>query len=261
LRGKSYENWPVMPGVLYKGMLEPIAPLAITGALWYQGEQNSERGYQYRKILPLMVADWRKLFGQGDFPFYVVSLPAFKKHSTIPVEDGWAETRESQAMAAAKVPNSCLAVTIDTGDPGNIDPKEKQEVGDRLALCALANYYGKQVVYSGPTVESIERAPREIRLHFAHADGGLVVKGAKLEEFAVAGEDRKWYWADARVEGDAIVVSSPRVPNPKEVRYAWQVEPGGHFVQRRGPAGRSLPHRHLARYHRKPQAVLKGRCR
>ena len=222
----AYENWPVMPAVLYEGMLAPIAPLSITGALWYQGEQNSERGYQYRKILPAMIEDWRKLFGQGDFPFYIVSLPAFKHRSPTPVDgDAWAETRESQAVAAASVPNSCLAVTIDTGDADNIHSQDKLQVGERLALCALANNYGKKVVYSGPTLKLVDRHPGAIRLHFAHVDGGLVVKGTKLEEFAIAGEDRKWYWADAQIKGKTIVVSSPLVPSPKEVRYAWQSNP------------------------------------
>lgn len=222
----AYENWPVIPSVLYEGMLAPVAPLAITGALWYQGEQNSERGFQYRRILPVMIADWRKLFAQGDFPFYIVSLPAFKARSATPVEgDPWAETRESQAIAATTVPNSCLVVTIDTGDADNIHPKDKQPVGERLALCALAKHYDKHVVYSGPTLASVERRPGEIRMHFKHTDRGLTVKGAKLEEFAVAGEDRKWYWADAHIKGKSVVVTSPSVPNPKEVRYAWQSNP------------------------------------
>jgi len=221
----GYENWPVMPAVLYEGMLAPIAPLSITGALWYQGEQNSERGFQYRRILPAMIEDWRKLFGQGDFPFYIVSLPAFGHRSETPTDDKWAETRESQALTAASVRNACLAVTIDTGDPDNLHPKDKQPVGERLALCALAKQYGKKVAYAGPTLVSVERLPDSVRLHFAHTDGGLVVKGAKLEEFEIAGEDRKWYWADARIEGNTVVVSSPSVPNPKEVRYAWQSNP------------------------------------
>lgn len=222
----AYENWPVMPTVLYEGMLKPLTPLAITGALWYQGEQNSERGYQYRRILPAMAASWRKAFAQGDFPFYVVSLPAYKAHSAEPVDgDEWAETRESQAVAAANIPNSCLAVTIDTGDADNIHPQEKQPVGERLALCALAHHYGQKVVASGPTVRSVERQAGAIRIRFAHTEGGLVTKGAKLEEFAVAGEDHKWHWADARIEGDSVIVSSPAVPNPKEVRYAWQSNP------------------------------------
>ena len=235
----SYENWPVMPSVLYEGMLKPIAPLAITGAIWYQGEQNSPRGYQYRRILPVMIADWRALFGQGDFPFYIVSLPAFTQRSAVPVDgDPWAETRESQAIVAASVPNSCLAVTIDTGDANNIHAKDKQPVGDRLALCALAKYYGKNVVYSGPTLASVDRLPGSIRLHFAHADGGLVVKGDKLGEFSIAGDDHVWHWADARIEGDTVVVSSPDVPNPKEVRYAWQSNPEATLFNGAGlPAG------------------------
>ncbi len=221
----GYENWPVMPSVLYQGMLAPIAPLSITGALWYQGEANSERGFQYRKILPVMISDWRKLFGQGDFPFYIVSLPAFHHRSEVPIDDPWAETRESQSLTAASIHNSCLAVTIDTGDPDNIHPKEKLPVGERLAFCALAKHYGKKVPYSGPTLDSVKRLPNSIQLRFAHTDGGLVAKGPKLEEFEIAGEDRKWYWADAHIDGKTVVVSSPSVPNPKEVRYAWQSNP------------------------------------
>jgi sialate O-acetylesterase len=235
----AYENWPVMPTVLYEGMLAPVAPFSIAGVIWYQGEQNSPRGYQYRKILPAMIADWRKLFAQGDFPFYIVSLPAFKPRSVTPVDgDEWTETRESQALTAASVPNSCLAVAIDTGDADNIHAKDKQPVGERLALCALANYYGEKVVYSGPTLTSVERLSGSIRLHFAHTDGGLVVKGSKLEEFTIAGEDRKWYWADAHIEGDTVVVSSPSAPNPKEVRYAWQSNPAATLFNGAGlPAG------------------------
>jgi sialate O-acetylesterase len=222
----SYENWPVMPTVLYEGMLAPVAPLSITGALWYQGEQNSPRGYQYRKLLPAMIADWRALFAQGDLPFYIVSLPAFTQRSPVPVDgDDWTETRESQAIAAKTAPNSCLAVTIDTGDANNIHAQDKRPVGERLALCALANQYGQHVVYSGPTLQSFERLKGSIRLHFTHTNGGLVVKGDKLAEFAIAGEDRKWAWAEARIEGDTVVVSSPAVPNPKQVRYAWQSNP------------------------------------
>ncbi len=226
----AYENWPVMPTVLYEGMLKPIAPLAIAGALWYQGEQNSERGFHYRTLLPAMIADWRRLFHQGDFPFYIVSLPAFKHRSAEPVEgDAWAETRESQAIAAASVANACLAVTIDTGDPDNIHAPEKEPVGERLALCALANYYGRKVPFLGPTFASVDRLPTEVRVHFAHADGGLVVKGAKLEEFQIAGEDHMWHWAEARVEkaaaADTVVVWSPSVAHPVEVRYAWQSNP------------------------------------
>ena len=221
----GYQNWPVMPSVLYEGMVAPLVPLSITGTIWYQGEENSERGYEYRKVLPAMIADWRSAFEQGNFPFYIVSLPAYKQRSATPIDDAWAETRESQAITAATVPNTCLAITIDTGDADNIHPKEKVPVGDRLARCALANNYGKKILFQGPTLRSVDRRSGSIVLHFSHADGGLIAKGGKLAEFSIAGEDRKWVWADARIQGDTIVVSSPLVLSPKEVRYAWQSNP------------------------------------
>ena len=221
----AFENWPVMPSVLYRGMLEPIAPLAITGALWYQGEQNSERAYQYRKVLPAMIADWRKLFGQGEFPFYIVSLPGFGHRKDTPVDDDWAELREAQAMTARSTKHSCLAVAIDVGDPDNLHPRDKKEVGDRLAFCALAEHYGKKFPYAGPTFKSAQHLPGALKLTFEHTDGGLVAKGSTLGEFSVAGEDHKWYWADAKIEGDAVIVSSKFVPDPKEARYAWQGYP------------------------------------
>lgn len=221
----GFENLPTMPGVLRMGMLAPIAPLAITGAIWYQGESNAERAYQYRKLLPALIGDWRSLFAQGDFPFYIAGLPAFKHRSDVPVDDSWAELREAQALTAKNVPNSCLAVTIDTGDPDNIHPVDKKEVGDRLAFCALGEHYGLRIPYSGPTLSSVERLPGALKLYFEHTDGGLVVKGDKLGEFSIAGDDRKWYWADARVQGDAVIVSSASVPEPKAARYAWQANP------------------------------------
>ena len=221
----GFENWPVMPTVLYQGMIAPIAPLAISGAIWYQGEANAGRAFQYRTLLPAMIGDWRKAFGQGDFPFYIVSLPSFMQRRDTPGDDWWAELREAQALTARSVPNSGLAVTIDTGEANDIHPKDKKVVGERLALCALANHYCKQVVASGPTFTSVERLPGALKLHFDHTDGGLVVRGDKLAEFAVAGEDRKWYWADAKLDGTMVIVSSPKVPNPKAARYAWQSNP------------------------------------
>ncbi|HSS35372.1 MAG TPA: EamA family transporter [Patescibacteria group bacterium] len=221
----SFENWPSMPAVLYQGMIAPIAPLSLTGAIWYQGEANSDRAYQYRKLLPAMIADWRKLFAQGDFPFYIVSLPAFMHHQNEPVEAAWAELREAQALTAHSVRNSGLAVAIDTGDPDNIHPADKKVVGERLALNALAQYYGEKIPYQGPTFKSFERAGGELKLHFANIEGGLVVKGEKLGEFSVAGNDHRWYWAEARIEGDAVIVSSPQVAAPVAARYAWQSYP------------------------------------
>jgi sialate O-acetylesterase len=221
----TFENYPTMPAILYEGMIEPVAPLAIRGAIWYQGEANAERAHQYQALLPAMIGDWRKLFGQGDFPFYIVSLPAFMHRRDQPGDDAWAELREAQALTARNVKNSGLAVTIDTGDPDNIHPKDKKVVGERLALCALAGEYGKKISDAGPTFTSVEHLPGALKLHFSHTDGGLVVKGDKLEEFAVAGRDRKWHWADAKVEGDSVVVSSPMVSDPQAARYAWQANP------------------------------------
>jgi sialate O-acetylesterase len=142
-----------------------------------------------------------------------------------PGDDSWAELREAQALTARNVPNAGLAVTIDTGDPDSIHPKDKRVVGERLALCALAKHYGQNVLFQGPTFTFAEPLPGAIKLHFDHADGGLVVKGDKLEEFSVAGADHQWHWADAKLDGDTIIVSSPMVPDPKAARYAWQSNP------------------------------------
>jgi len=222
----GFENWPVMPSVLYQGMIQPVAPLAISGAIWYQGEANAGRAQQYKKLLPAMIGDWRKAFGQGDFPFYIVSLPAFMHHQDQPSESGgWAEFREAQAMVARTVKNSGMAVTIDTGDPDNIHPPDKKIVGERLALCALAQHYGKKIVSQGPTFKSLERLPGALKVHFHHTDGGLVVKGDRLGEFSIAGKDRQWHWADAKIEGDSVVLTSPLVPEPVAARYAWQSFP------------------------------------
>jgi sialate O-acetylesterase len=221
----GFENNPVMAGVLYNGMISPIVPLAITGAIWYQGESNEKHAAQYRELLPAMIADWRKNFGQGDFPFYIVSLPMYKHHNDVPMEDSWAEVREAQALTAKNVPHSCLAVTVDTGNPDNVHPIDKREPGDRLAFCALAEHYGQKVVYSGPTVKSVERVAGAVKLHFDHVDGGLIAKDGDPGEFTIAGDDHKWYWGTAKIEGDTITVTSSAVPNPKEVRYAWQANP------------------------------------
>ncbi len=221
----GFENWPVIPSVLFQGMIEPVAPLALTGAIWYQGEANADRAVQYRKLLPAMIADWRAVFHQGDFPFYIVSLPKFMHHRDEPAESNWAELREAQDWTARTVPHSGLAVTIDTGDPDNIHPPDKQVVGERLALLALARHYGKKVIDSGPTFKAVQPLPGALKLLFDNTDGGLVAKGGKLAEFSVAGADRQWHWADARLEGNAVIVSSPDVPDPKAARYAWQSYP------------------------------------
>jgi len=221
----GFGNWPVMPSVLFQGMLEPLAPLAISGAIWYQGEANADRASQYRVLLPAMIGDWRRLFGQGNFPFYIVSLPAFMHHQDHPVESSWAELREAQALAARSVPNCALAVTIDTGDPDNIHPPDKQIVGERLAFCALATHYHEKIPYAGPTFRSLQRMPGALRLRFDNTEGGLVARDGPPGEFAIAGADHVWHEAKAAIEGNSIVVSSPAVPEPAAARYAWQSFP------------------------------------
>jgi len=221
----GYENYPTMPSVLFQGMILPVAPLALKGALWYQGEANATRARQYRTLLPDMIGDWRRVFGQGDFPFLIVSLPAFEERLAEPSESDWAEMREAQALTARNVPNCGIAITVDTGDAANLHPTDKKPVGDRLALVALSKWYGKAVTYSGPMFRSAERVGDSLRIDFDDTDGGLRVHGDKLGEFSVAGSDHAWHWADARIEGDSVVVSSAKVPVPVAVRYAWQANP------------------------------------
>ncbi|HVW22791.1 MAG TPA: sialate O-acetylesterase [Opitutaceae bacterium] len=220
------ENYPTMPTVLYNGMIAPLAPLAISGVIWYQGEANQFKPAQYRKLLPALVADWRGAFRQPDLPFYIVSLPAFTARRAAPGPDGWTEIREAQAETVRAVPHTALAVTVDTGEADNIHPARKQPVGERLAADALALHYGMDVPCRGPEFSSLETLPGALRLHFAHADGGLAVHGPVLGEFSVAGADRVWHWARARIDGpDTVVVSAPEVPAPAAARYAWQANP------------------------------------
>jgi sialate O-acetylesterase len=221
----GFENWPTMPAVLNNGMVAPITPLALSGVIWYQGEANVGRAAQYRALLPTMIADWRRAFGQGEVPFYIVSLAAYLERRNLPGDDAWAELREAQALTVATVPNTGLAVAIDVGDAADIHPIDKQAVGDRLALCALADHYGCPVPCSGPTFDHAVQEAGSLKLYFKNTKGKLVVKGGKLGEFSIAGEDRKWFWAEARVEGDTVIVSSPNVARPKHARYAWQANP------------------------------------
>ena len=221
----GYENWPTMPAVLHLGMLRPLAPLAVTGALWYQGEANFTRAAQYRTLLPALIADWRALFAQPDLCFYIVSLPAFMPRRDQPGSDGWTELREAQALTVRTVPHTALAVTVDTGDAGDIHPPDKKPVGERLALLALHHTYNRDIACDGPAFTHAERMHGALRLHFTHTDGRLVAKGDHLGEFSVAGADRVWHWAEACIEGDTVIVSSPAVPEPVAVRYAWQANP------------------------------------
>jgi len=219
------ENNPNVTTVLYNGMIAPLLPFAIKGAIWYQGEANADRAKQYQRLLPAMIGDWRTRFGVGDFPFYIVQLAAFQATYPQPRENNWAELREAQTLTAKNTPNCGLALAIDIGDAGDIHPKNKREVGRRLALNALAQTYGQKIEFSGPWYRSMKVDGAKIRLQFDHADGGLVAQGGKLAGFAIAGADHKFVWANAVIEGKTVVVSSPEISAPVAVRYAWDINP------------------------------------
>ncbi|NBY01534.1 MAG: 9-O-acetylesterase, partial [Planctomycetes bacterium] len=216
---------------LYNGMIAPLEPYAIKGALWYQGEANGPFWLQYRRLLPTLIKDWRERFEVGDFPFLIVSLANLNKLQTQPIEPGWAEIRESQWRTVRSVPNTGLAMTIDIGDPDNIHPRNKQEVGRRLSLVARNLVYGeKDLVYSGPEFVKMQIEPSgkdKIRLFFKNIGGGLMIKPGdkKLTGFIIAGADKKFVWADAIIEGETILVSSPEIAEPKFVRYGWAWNP------------------------------------
>ncbi len=213
------------PANLYNGMLYPVLPYGIRGAIWYQGETNAGRAYQYRTLFPTLIKSWRAEWQEGDFPFYFVQLANFMAAKPEPSDSAWAELREAQSLTL-KLPATGQAVIIDIGEAGNIHPKNKQDVGKRLALWALAKTYGKDVVYSGPIYKSHEIQGDKIVLSFDSIGGGLVAKGGgQLKGFAIAGSDKKFVWADARIEGDKVVVSSPKVKSPVAVRYAWADNP------------------------------------
>jgi sialate O-acetylesterase len=216
---------PHSPSGLYNAMIAPLIPYGIGGAIWYQGESNASRAYQYRKLFGRMIQNWRKDWGQGKFPFLFVQLANFRAVNPQPSESDWAELREAQLMTLA-LPNSGMAVIIDIGDANDIHPKNKQDVGKRLALWALAKSYGKELVYSGPIYKSMKIEGEKIILRFDHVGGGLVAgPDEPLKGFAIAGADRKFVWAEAKIDGDSVVVSSDEVSAPAAVRYAWADNP------------------------------------
>jgi len=215
---------PNRPSTLYNGMIAPLVPYGIRGAIWYQGESNAGRPVEYRKLFPAMITDWRKQWGEGDFTFLFVQLANFMARKDQPAESGWAALREAQTMTLS-LPKTGMATIIDIGDATNIHPKDKQNVGKRLALAGEAGTYGKDVVFSGPMYESIKVEGDKVRLKFKHVGGGLVAKGDKLTGFAIAGEDKKFVWADAKIDGDTVVVSAKDVAKPVAVRYAWADNP------------------------------------
>ena len=226
---------PSRIGHLFAGMIEPVAAYGIKGVVWYQGEANANRGeaHLYPDMFATLIEDWRLAWGRP-LPFYFVQLANFQQRETEPpLDSAWAEVRDAQRRTLA-LPNTAMAVAIDIGDADDIHPKNKQEVGRRLALAALARQYRQPVEYSGPLYREAHFAGAEVRIAFDHADGLRTVDGDPVVGFAIAGADRKFVWADARIEGKSIVVWSDAVANPQAVRYGWGVNPATNLTNRSG---------------------------
>jgi sialate O-acetylesterase len=216
---------PNVTTVLYNGMIAPLLPYAIKGAIWYQGESNAGRPYQYRRLLPTMIRDWRSRFGVGEFGFYIVQLANFMARTNDPVQSGWAELRESQFLTAETMANVGQAVIIDIGDARDIHPRNKQDVGRRLAISALGITYAKNITHAGPTYRRMRKEGDKVRVYFRQTGRGLVAKGGELKGFAIAGADRTFHHATAVIDGRTVVCSSASVPDPVAVRYGWANNP------------------------------------
>ncbi len=224
-RAPENQSSPNKPAALYNGMLNPLVPYGIKGAIWYQGESNAGRAKDYHALLSLMIGDWRQSFGQGDFSFYIVQLANYMKRSDQPTDTAWAALREAQYLTTTTVKNTGMSVTIDIGEGEDIHPKNKQDVGLRLALIALAKDYGKTIEYSGPVYKSMTVDGANAVLNFDHLGGGLTMTGDKLTGFAIAGDDKKFVWADAKIVGDTVVLTAAGVTKPVAVHYAWGDNP------------------------------------
>jgi len=225
---------PNQPTVLYNAMIHPLIPYTIRGVIWYQGESNAGSAYQYRELFKTLIRDWRGQWGEGDFPFLFVQLANYLRHNEHPVEDTWAELREAQSMAL-ELPNTGMAVAIDIGDANDIHPGNKQEVGRRLALNALALVYGQDIPYSGPMISGSEIKGSEVQLTFDHVEEGLMTSdGGPLKGFAIAGPDHRFVWAEAFIEGDRVVVRSPDIQEPVAVRYGWASNPECNLINSAG---------------------------
>ncbi|MFI5157187.1 MAG: sialate O-acetylesterase, partial [Chitinophagales bacterium] len=216
------------PTLLFNAMINPLVPFAIRGAIWYQGEANAGRAFQYRSIFPLMINDWRQHWHQGDFPFYFVQLASFNA-SNGNSEQGseWAELREAQSLTLS-LPNTGMAVTTDIGNPVDIHPKNKQDVGKRLAVIALNNEYGQKMEYYGPVYQSMKIDGDKVVLGFAHLGEGLIAKDkyGYLKGFEIAGADKHFQYAKAFIEGDKVVVYKDGLQHPQAVRYGWADDAG-----------------------------------
>jgi sialate O-acetylesterase len=213
-------------------MIAPLQPYALRGAIWYQGESNAARPAEYAELFPAMIRAWRAQWNQGDFPFLFVQLANFIVPNDT-TERSWAFLRETQTKTLA-VPQTGMAVTIDIGDPKDIHPRNKQEVGRRLALLAKAQVYDIPGDWSGPVFASAQSEGAALRVRFTHADGGLIADRKPLQSFELAGADRKFFPATARIDRETVVVSAPGVPEPVAVRYAWSNSPDANLFNGAG---------------------------
>lgn len=214
----KYDRGQQIPTRLYNGMIHPLVPFAIRGAIWYQGESNNGQGMLYFEKMKALINGWRSVWNEGDFSFYYVQLAPYNYG---PKNTGLPYIWEAQT-AALSIPDTGMAVTNDIGNIKDIHPKDKQDVGKRLALWALAKNYGKQIVYSGPLYKSMSVEGSSIRVKFDHVGGGLAARNGKpLDWFTIAGEDKKFVDATAKIDGDSIVVSASQVASPVAVRFAW----------------------------------------
>ncbi len=202
-------------------MIHPLQPYAIKGAIWYQGESNAGRAHQYRTLFPAMIESWRESWKQGDFPFLFVQLAPYMKIESEPKDSAWAELREAQLLTALHLKNTGMAVITDVGNPTDIHPKQKEPVGARLALAALALGYDKKIEYSGPVFDKMKIQDGKAMLSFTHVGRGLEAKDGPLHGFAIAGPDKKFYNAKAEIQGDTVLVWSDQVTQPVAVRYGW----------------------------------------
>ena len=218
---------PHSPSVLWNAMIAPLTQFPVAGTIWYQGESNASRARQYRTLFPAMINAWRAAWRDSSLPFVFVQLPNYQEPGVArPLgASAWAELREAQAMTL-QLPKTTMAVTLDIGERGNIHPRNKADVGRRLALQALKLVYGKDVIASGPIFRKMVREGGTIRVSFANATSALAtVDGTPAKGFMLAGADRAWHWADARIDGHSVVVSSPEIPEPVAVRYGWADDP------------------------------------
>ncbi len=215
------------PTLLYNAMVHPLLPCVVKGVIWYQGEANTGRAYKYRTLMPLLIEDWRRAFENPDMPFFMVQLANFMAAKPEPSASNWAELREAQLMTALNDPNAGLAVTIDIGEADDIHPRNKQDVGKRLALAARKIAYGENIIHSGPTYKAMEIDENKVVLTFENTGSGLTAKDkyGYLKGFAIAGEDSNFVWAGAKIKGDKVVVYNESIQNPVAVRYAWADNP------------------------------------